>query len=143
MDVKGDYSVSLTLTILIWKGFDMGFFSWNTLDTNESISNIYSVRDALPVVMVNPKTGEMFEETEYEGYGVFGGKDYYELLAELNETDEDGVNMRSIGISLELGNNGNNEYIAPLLLTCKNKNDWKKYVGQKPTICPFQGFFYE
>jgi hypothetical protein len=125
------------------KGFDMGFFSWNTLDTNESISNIYSVRDALPVVMVNPKTGEMFEELNYDGYGVFGGKDYYELLGELNETDEDGVNMRSIGIALELGNNGNNEYIAPLLLTYKNKNDWKKYVGQKPTICPFQGFFYE
>lgn len=62
----------------------MGYFSWKTQDTNQSISNRDSVRGALPVYMVNPKTGESYFEPDYDGYGRFGGKDYYELVAELN-----------------------------------------------------------
>ena len=115
----------------------MGFFSWNTVDTNESISNIYSNRGALPVAMVNPKTGEIFEELNYDGYGRFGGKDYYELLAELNGYESN----RNIGIELEL--NGTKDYIAPLLLSYTNRNNWSQYLGQKPTICEYQGYFYE
>jgi hypothetical protein len=113
----------------------MGFYSWKTLDTNKSISNIYSSKGALPVVMVNPLTGEMFEETSYEGYGEFGGKDYYELLAEIN-----GKSTRSDGIHLECENT--EEYISPLLLELNNKDNWKQYVGKKCIICNKQGFFY-
>ena len=40
----------------------MGFFSWKTIDTNQSISNKHSYYGALPVVMVNTQTGEIFEE---------------------------------------------------------------------------------
>ena len=58
----------------------MGFFSWKTVDTNESISNSYSVRGALPVKVLVPNefTGEYGQELiekHYEGYGVFGGQD--------------------------------------------------------------------
>lgn len=62
----------------------MGFFSWKTSDTDTSISNSYSIRGALPVHMIT-EDGRVFTEPDYEGYGVFGGKDIYELIAELND----------------------------------------------------------
>lgn len=83
----------------------MGFFSWKTQDTNKSIANSYSERPTFPVYMTDNEGNQWFEE-DYEGYGVFGGKDYYELVAEMNdaigmtgETDKD----RSIGIRIALG----------------------------------------
>ena len=69
----------------------MGFFSWRTSDTNESVSNIYSNRGAYPCKMITP-TATYYEEN-YEGYGVFGGVDFYEEVAKLNglKTREDGI----------------------------------------------------
>jgi len=58
----------------------MGFFSWRTQDTDKSISNAYSENGTFPVFMIDDK-GNIWYEDEYEGYGEFGGKDYYELLA--------------------------------------------------------------
>jgi len=70
----------------------MGFFSWLTSDTEKSIANHYSTRSTFPVHMVT-EDGQVFTENDYEGYGVFGGKDLYVLAAEMNgykgETDED------------------------------------------------------
>ena len=60
----------------------MGFFSWKTQDTKRSIANRYSNRKTFTVYMVNPVTKEAFIESNYEGYGEFGGKDFYELVAE-------------------------------------------------------------
>ena len=56
----------------------MGFFSWNTCDTDQSIANKYSNRPTFTVHMITPD-GRVFTEKDYDGYGVFGGKDYYEL----------------------------------------------------------------
>jgi hypothetical protein len=53
----------------------MGFFSWMTQDTDKSIANNYSGRDTFPVDMIDDK-GNVYHEDSYEGYGVFGGKDY-------------------------------------------------------------------
>ena len=61
----------------------MGFFSWITQDTNESILNCYCGGEQFPVFMLDDK-GNVWEETSYGGYGIFGGKDYYELVAEMN-----------------------------------------------------------
>ena len=72
----------------------MGFFSWKTQDTNRSISNMYSDKPTFRVYMLDNK-GNVWEENHYEGYGVFGGKDFYELLAEMN-----GLNTRIEGINL-------------------------------------------
>lgn len=80
--------------------------------------------------MVNPLTGESYFEPDYEGYGVFGGKDYYELLAELN-----GKKSRDDGIDLESG-----EAVCPILV--QNLEGWEQYKGRKPDVCPNQGFFY-
>ena len=61
----------------------MGFFSWLTSDTNKSIANNWSTRSTFPVHMVT-EDGQIFTENNYDGYGVFGGKDMYVLIAEMN-----------------------------------------------------------
>lgn len=69
----------------------MGFFSWFTSDTERSIANRWSTRSTFQVHMVT-EDGQVFTENDYDGYGVFGGKDMYVLIAELNgykgDTDE-------------------------------------------------------
>lgn len=57
----------------------MGCFSWFTMDTHHRIVNC----DLYTVYLVDDK-GNKWKENCYEGYGVFGGKDFYELLAEMN-----------------------------------------------------------
>ena len=67
----------------------MGFFSWNTSDTERSIANSYSCRDTFTVHMIT-EDGQVFTEKDYDGYGEFGGKDIYELIAEMNGLCLDG-----------------------------------------------------
>lgn len=57
----------------------MGQFSWFTMDTHRRIVN----GEERTVYLVDDK-GNKWKENCYEGYGVFGGKDFYELLAEMN-----------------------------------------------------------
>ena len=81
----------------------MGFFSWKTIDTDRSICNFYSGKDVFPVTMTDNK-GNRYHETCYEGYGVFGGKDYYELLAEMNGYENDDPEAKRLhGINLAFG----------------------------------------
>ena len=61
----------------------MGFFSWMTSDTNKSIANIHSSRPTFTVHMITGD-GRVFTEENYDGYGIFGGKDLYVLAAEMN-----------------------------------------------------------
>lgn len=107
----------------------MGFFSWITQDTGRSISNTYSTRDTFPVTMTDNK-GNSWKETEYEGYGDFGGKDFYELLAEMN-----GLTTREEGIDLAFSGK---EHLQPNLT---EDMEWK-WVDSHPDICPAQGYFY-
>lgn len=112
----------------------MGFFSWITQDTKKSISNSSSIRGTFPVYMVNPLTGETFREDNYEGYGEFNGKDFYELLAEIN-----GTSGRNEGIDLAYSNQ--EDIMFPILV--EDKENWKMYIGSKPEDCEYQGYFYE
>ncbi len=83
----------------------MGFFSWITQDTNRSIPSSYSDRPTFPVTMTDDK-GNKWTEDNYEGYGEFVGKDYYQLIAEMNRPEEctgDVDNDRLIGITLSMG----------------------------------------
>ena len=114
----------------------MGFFSWKTQDTNRSIANSSSRRETFRVIMTDDK-GNKYVEDNYEGYGVFGGKDYYRLLAEMNGLGSD----RSKGISLAFSKSrsGVSEgVIYPSLSECGNY-----YNGESPDDCEFQGFFYD
>lgn len=111
----------------------MGFFSWITQDTNRSISNVYSSLNTFPVVMIDNNNNKWIE-TSYEGYGVFGGKDFYELVAEMNgkKTREEGIVIAFSG----------KQYLSPNLIELINNNVWT-WVNKKPLHCQFQGFFYD
>lgn len=65
----------------------MGYFSWKTADTNESIGNVASPRPAPTVYMLAPNGKPPYAETAYEGYGRFADKDAHEYLLEINAED--------------------------------------------------------
>jgi hypothetical protein len=134
----------------------MGFFSWKTNNTGESIPNLHSCRETFPVVMQDDKGNEWHEDC-YEGYGVFGGKDYYELLAEMNgftKSEDDPMDLRDIGIALELqprsrwherilkqmGDKTKIEVRVPQLH--RADEDYGHWMNTACEECEFQGFFY-
>jgi hypothetical protein len=108
----------------------MGFFSFKTQDTNKSIANQYSNITPFTVYMTDNQ-GNIWKEDNYEGYGEFGGKDYYELLAEMNGLGSD----RDAGIDLVYSGN---PFISPNLSESPN---WE-WVEEVPEDCEFQGYFY-
>ena len=107
----------------------MGQFSWFTQDTNHRIVNGEPYR----IVMTDDK-GHQYVEHCYEGYGEFGGKDYYELLAEMNGLGSD----RDAGIALafEGSPNGRNRNCLHPSLT--ENGEYMDGVSPKPD--PDQGF---
>ena len=122
---------------------DMGYFSWKTCDTDRSISNNESNRETFTVHMITPD-GRVFTEKDYEGYGVFGGKDFYDLLAELNGLGSD----RSAGIDLCFKDNSRGDdtpgVIYPKLVEDLDEDDVKGQYENlpNPQTCEYQGFFY-
>ena len=120
----------------------MGFFSWHTCDTDRSIANNSSDRPTFEVHMITPD-GRTFTERNYEGYGEFGGKDFYELLAELNGLGSD----RSAGIDLSFKDNSSGDdtpgVIYPKLVEQLSWDVEGQYANlPNPTSCGDQGFFY-
>jgi hypothetical protein len=84
----------------------MGMFSFKTADTEQSIMNMYSGNFTGVVYMLRPDDSPIVE-TEYEGYGVFGGVDCYEWVARINLPDavlkhlnEDEIRIAGIGLSM-------------------------------------------
>lgn len=57
----------------------MGQFSWFSSDEKKRIV----INEIKNIMMIGPNA-KFLQETEYEGYGEFGGKDIYEYIAELN-----------------------------------------------------------
>lgn len=114
----------------------MGLFSWKTQDTDRSIPCNCASRPTFKVVMHDNKGNKWIEE-DYEGYGVFGGKDYYELLAEMNgEFIDDPERSRAKGIGIAFRDI---PYITPNLT---ESEDWQ-WVDEKPKNCEYQGYFYD
>ena len=127
----------------------MGFFSWKTQDTDKSIANQYSNRKTFRVQMIDNK-GNVWTEDDYEGYGRFGSKDYYELLAEMNgftsdkTGDEYTDEARGFGITLAFEGNGSGVategvYYPNLI----EKADGWVYEMGGPDSCDYQGYFYD
>jgi len=120
----------------------MGFFSWNTCDTDESIANAYSNRPTFTVHMITPD-GRVFTEEDYQGYGEFGGKDFYELLAELSGKGAD----REEGINICFAGNPNGDdtpgVIYPKIVEELSSNVVAQYNSlPNPESCEAQGYFY-
>jgi hypothetical protein len=80
--------------------------------------------------MIDDK-GSFWYETEYEGYGVFAGKDFYELVAEMN-----GGGDRGDGIDLFFGT-------VPFKSPNLNESSVAKWENIAPESCPDQGYFYD
>lgn len=107
----------------------MGFFSFKTQDERKSIANKHSGKKTFIVYMKDNK-GNVWVECNYGGYGEFGGKDFFELLAEMN-----GLKTRDEGI--ELFYEGEN-FLCPNLFS-KMSSNWKNEI---PKHCKKQGYFY-
>jgi len=90
----------------------MGQFSYITQDTNEPI---LIDRNFEVTMLDNKGNGYLCPAGEYEGYGEFGGKDFYELLAEMN-----GKFTRDEGIDIAFGDE---PYISPNLV--HDPSTWK------------------
>jgi hypothetical protein len=122
----------------------MGFFSWKTQDTDKSIANKWSARDTFRVQMMDDK-GNVWTEDSYDGYGEFGGKDYYELLAEMNGlTANNPDELRGKGIELAFSN-GNHSGVGTEGVKYPNlveMADGWRYDPMGPDSCEDQGFFY-
>jgi hypothetical protein len=105
------------------------------------------------------RDGQVFTESNYDGYGIFGGKDFYELLAEINP----GIRKTSdAGIDLSSKDNPSGDYngkfempklVQHISITRKiypdmpNEEYTEKF--QKwfdsldyPETCEHQGYFY-
>ena len=85
-----------------------GQFSWMTQDTEQQIGS--EKENTIDVYMFD-NTGKYWFEKAYDGYGEFGGKDYYDLVAEMNGYTADDAeefggtfkDFRGIGIKLAFG----------------------------------------
>lgn len=118
----------------------MGMFSWFTQDTHHRIVNGEPYR-----VIMTDNNGNQYIEDCYEGYGVFGGKDYYELLAEMNGYSKihckGKEELRDIGIRLAFENDPygtNPNVIHPSL-----SESGEYFNGTPPVSDPDQGFRME
>jgi hypothetical protein len=88
----------------------MGCFSWIAQDTRKPI---YMTGYQKPgyeqrTYYMWDNKGNCWKEPSYEGYGMFGGKDYYILLAEMNSVYEVNVTeeqKRKDGIRIEFSSN--------------------------------------
>jgi len=109
----------------------MGFFSWRTQDTDRSIANQFSSRKPFTVYM-HDNEGNVYREDNYEGYGDFGGVDYYELVARMN-----GLKGRNEAVNASCNN-------QPGLLhpNLTQSADWK-WRNEEPNNCSAQGYFYD
>ena len=107
-----------------------GQFSWMTQDTDEQIGS--EEKNTIEVYMVDNMGNEYFEPN-YDGYGEFGGVDYYEVLATMNGFTQEDVGikdnkgyetkeLRSIGIQLAYGGiePKEGEVLFPALVTNPN-----------------------
>ena len=85
-----------------------GQFSWLTSDTNTQIG---SERENTITVFMYDNEGNKWSEKDYDGYGNFGGMDYYDLVATMNGYTEEDVKtmkgsfkeLRQLGIDLAFG----------------------------------------
>ena len=112
-----------------------GQFSWMTQDTGQQIGS--QDENKIPVYMFDDK-GKYYYENDYDGYGEFGGKDYYDLVAEMNGYTADDAeelggmfnNLRGIGVKLAFGElepkNGG-PVLFPALVTKPDKFNYKSH----------------
>lgn len=129
-----------------------GQFSWFTQDTDQQIG---SERENTITVYMYDNEGNRYKEDKYEGYGVFGGMDYFELLAKMNGYSEEDLEsvkgpfkeVRQLGIDLAYGKlktkNKNRQLLFPALVEDPRYN-WKRHdFTEAPADDPNQSWYVE
>jgi hypothetical protein len=114
-----------------------GQFSWFTQDSNKQIGS--EKQNKLPAVYMIDDKGKKYAESDYEGYGEFGGMDYYELLDVMNGGSGD----RSHGIDLAFNEDPTHTEPVkfPALVTDPNFN-WQAHdFTKEPKSDPNQGWY--
>lgn len=78
----------------------MGFSSWKTADTNETIANVHSghPNSERAVYLLQPNGQKPIKERQYNGYCVFGGVNAFVWLARMNISPED---LNQLGVDEE------------------------------------------
>jgi hypothetical protein len=97
-----------------------GQFSWMTQDTDQQIGS--EDENTIPVYMFD-NTGKYWFEPSYEGYGVFGGMDYYELLDQMNG----GIGDRSEGVRKAFDPTLEGKLLFPALVTSPSNFNYKTH----------------
>ena len=113
----------------------MGQFSWITQDTDETI-RCNSLSKRLASAYMHDNKGNVWYEKCYEGYGEFGGKDYFVLLGEMNDLRTNDITddkLRSLAIDLVYSGK---PFISPNLT---RRKDWE-WINEVPEDCPNQGW---
>lgn len=126
----------------------MGYFSWCTSDTRKSIGiGLENEVTAGEVYLLNP-FGAPYKETNYDGYGVFGGQDVYALVAKWNAPeqckDDNGDwlpddKIRELGIDLACYDNDHVQLRYPIKIV---EHVMSYEEAEISPMCPFQGCTY-
>lgn len=117
-----------------------GQFSWMTQDTDKQIGS--EKQNTIDVYMYDNE-GNKWKETRYDGYGNFGGMDYYDLVATMNGYDAD----RQKGIDLAFGKlktkDKKRKTLFPALVENPRLN-WKRHdFTEQPENDPNQSWYQE
>ena len=117
-----------------------GQFSWMTQDSNKQIGS--EKQNTIDVYMYDNE-GNKWKETKYDGYGVFGGMDFYDLVATMNGYDAD----RQKGIDLAFGKlktkDKKRKTLFPALVEDPRYN-WKRHnFTEQPENDPNQSWYQE
>lgn len=115
----------------------MGFFSWKTADTGESIANRHSSRPVKPVYLLQPNGQPPIKESSYDGYGRFGNVDAYNWLAKVNFGTE---NMLHVAINADCGGyheDDDHVYLCSMHLTEK---DFRAAVQTDKKVVSFETY---
>jgi|NOAtaT_6_FD_contig_31_5913387_length_1017_multi_4_in_0_out_0_2 hypothetical protein len=110
----------------------MGFYSFISQSDGKSIANVHSSREAVTVYM-HDHEGNVYVEKAYEGYGDFGGVNYYDLMARMNNLEGSWE-----AIQTYFAESGTDHIKWPNVVTT---SDWT-WKNERPQSCPEQGFFY-
>ena len=123
----------------------MGFFSWQTSDTQETIANIHSghPNSLRTVYLLQPKGLPPISESNYNGYGEFGGREAYAWVAinsmiPVFSNLTDAETLRLIGISISLNSDVYEDHNGQLhSFHCSFRElGIKPFVGTYATIDP-------
>lgn len=123
----------------------MGCFSWFTQDNSHKRIVIGEVKK--PIYMIGEINGTLvtyIENAHYDGYGVFGGKDYYEFMAQMNgktlaDFGGDRDKLRKVGIDMAFDGDSHGmstKWKHPTLTLVEGNY----HNGEAPESDPDQGF---